>query len=243
MGWVEFAAGVVAIVAGAVASVAGFGIGSLLTPLLALSLGTKAAVAAVSIPHVAGTGLRLWLLRRHVDWEVLSRFGLTSAAGGLAGALAYEAVSGRVLEAVFGSLLTFVAVAEFTGLMRRVQFARRSAYAAGAVSGFFGGLVGNQGGIRAAALLGFDIRKEAFVATATAIALLVDAARMPVYFASPPPGIGAAWWLIAVSTAGVIAGTLTGERLLGRMPADVFRRTVATVVGLLGLSFIWRALS
>jgi uncharacterized protein len=241
--WFDVAVGSVSVAAGAVASVAGFGIGSLLTPLLALTLGTKAAVAAVSLPHVAGTALRFWRLRRHVDWSVMASFGLTSAAGGLAGALTYGAASGRALAAVFGSLLLFVAIAEFTGLMRKVRFGRRSAYAAGALSGFFGGLVGNQGGIRAAALLGFDVRKEAFVATATSIALVVDAARMPVYFASTPSGLAERWPLIAVSTAGVIAGTLAGEHLLGRIPHAVFRRTVATIVGLLGLSFLWRAFS
>jgi len=42
----------VATAAGAIAAVTGFGIGSLLTPLLALHVGTKIAVAAVSIPHL-----------------------------------------------------------------------------------------------------------------------------------------------------------------------------------------------
>lgn len=42
-----------AVAAGAIASVAGF-IGSVLTPLLATQVGTKAAVAAVSIPHIMG---------------------------------------------------------------------------------------------------------------------------------------------------------------------------------------------
>jgi hypothetical protein len=43
----------VSVVAGAVASVSGFGIGSLLTPPLAVRVGTKLAVAAVSVPHLA----------------------------------------------------------------------------------------------------------------------------------------------------------------------------------------------
>ena len=37
-----------AIIASAVASIAGFGVGSILTPLLAIGVGTKLAVAAVS---------------------------------------------------------------------------------------------------------------------------------------------------------------------------------------------------
>ena len=46
---------VFALVAGAIAAVAGFGIGSLLTPALAIQTGTKVAVAAVAIPHFIGT--------------------------------------------------------------------------------------------------------------------------------------------------------------------------------------------
>jgi hypothetical protein len=41
---------VAAILGGGIAALSGFGIGSVLTPLLALSVGTKPAVIAVSIP-------------------------------------------------------------------------------------------------------------------------------------------------------------------------------------------------
>src|SRR5688572_1993956 len=50
------------IAAGGVASVAGFGIGSLLTPVFVTQVAAQVAVAAVSIPHVIGTAARLWLL-------------------------------------------------------------------------------------------------------------------------------------------------------------------------------------
>src|SRR5215471_16971526 len=65
-----------AIVAGAIASLAGFGIGSVLTPLLALSVGAKEAVIAVSIPHLVATAIRLWALHRNVDLRVLRNFGI-----------------------------------------------------------------------------------------------------------------------------------------------------------------------
>jgi len=78
------------VLAGAIASVAGFGIGSVLTPLLALGAGTRLAVAAVSIPHVLGTAVRFWRLRGHVGQRVFLWYGVTSAAGGLTGALMHE---------------------------------------------------------------------------------------------------------------------------------------------------------
>src|SRR5215212_10380836 len=93
---------VVGFVAGAIASVSGFGIGSLLTPVLAVRVGTKLAVAAVSVPHLTATALRFWLLRKHVDRRLLWSFGLMSAAGGLAGALLHTYADNTALTIVFG---------------------------------------------------------------------------------------------------------------------------------------------
>src|SRR5262249_54880116 len=80
----------VAAIAGAVASVAGFGIGSIVTPVLSLQVDTKLAVAAVSIPHFIGSAVRCWHLRKDIDRKVLVSFGVTSALGGLAGAAIYN---------------------------------------------------------------------------------------------------------------------------------------------------------
>ncbi|MEO6210546.1 MAG: sulfite exporter TauE/SafE family protein [Gemmatimonadaceae bacterium] len=224
-----------AVLAGAVASVVGFGIGSLLTPLLAVRIGTQLAVAAISIPHVFATALRFWRLRAHIDRRVLVNFGVTSAAGGLTGALFHSFATNRALALVFGAILIFVGTSELSGLASRMRFSGPVAWIAGAVSGVFGGLVGNQGGIRSAALLGFDVERQAFVATATAIGLVVDAARMPVYFATQWRALSAIWPLVLIATVGALAGTLVGVPMLRRIPEKLFRRIVAVILILLGV--------
>lgn len=229
---------VAGIAAGAVASVAGFGIGSLLTPVFGIGVGTKVAVAAVSIPHVVGTAVRFWLLRGHIDRRVLVSFGLTSAAGGLCGALLHERTSSAGLSILFGVLLLFVAASELTGLSKRMQFRGAAAWIAGALSGLLGGLVGNQGGIRSAALLGVDLPRQAFVGTATAVALIVDGARMPVYLATTGREIAAMWPSVAAATIGVIVGTVSGHRLLMRIPETRFRVIVAVTLAVLGSAML-----
>jgi uncharacterized membrane protein YfcA len=223
----------VGILAGGVAAVSGFGIGSLLTPVLALEVGTKLAVAAVAVPHVVGTALRFWLLRAHVDWRVVRSFGVTSALGGLAGALLQARASSRVLAAVFGILLILAGLTELTGWIESVRWGRRAAWVAGALSGALGGLVGNQGGIRTAAMLGYDVPKESFVATATVIALFVDAARLPVYLATQGEDIAGVWPQVLIATAAVVLGTHLGKYVMGRLSQVMFRRVIALL--LLGL--------
>jgi len=224
-----------AIAAGAAASVAGFGIGSLLTPFLATMTGTKLAVAAISIPHFIGTSIRFWSLRGHVDRRVLWSFGITSAAGGLLGALLQSRAASRPLTIVFGALLIFVGISGLTGLAQRMRFHGAVAWVAGAVSGLFGGLVGNQGGIRSAALLGFALSRDTFVATATAIGLFVDGARMPVYLVTQHAQLRTLWLQIAIATAGVVIGTVFGTRLLKRIPEKTFRVVVSLLILGLGV--------
>ena len=224
-----------AMVAGGIAAVAGFGIGSLLTPVLTLLVGARIAVAAVSIPHLAGSTLRLWILRRHVDRRVLLGFGLASALGGLTGAVLQGALPGRGLALLFGAVVALAGASELTGWVTRRRWSRPAAWAAGLLSGLLGGLVGNQGGIRAAALLGFEVPKESFVATATAVALFVDVARVPVYLASQGSQILALWPVLVVLTAGVVVGTLAGTTVLGRLPERMFRRAVGVLLIALGV--------
>jgi uncharacterized membrane protein YfcA len=230
----------VGLVAGAISAISGFGIGSLLTPLFALQVGTKTAVAAASVPHLIGNAIRFWGLRHQVDHRVVWRFGLTSAAGGLGGALLNASAPGPALRIVLGALLIFAGFAQLTGQSQRWRFHGSVAWIAGALSGFFGGLVGNQGGIRSAALLGFHLPKERFVATAVAIALFVDAARMPVYVMAQRGEVGAIWLLVLIATIGVIAGTAAGHRLLPHMPEKRFKQAVGVLIVFLGIVVLFR---
>ena len=231
---------VVAILAGATASLAGFGIGSLLTPLLALKTGIGTAVAGVSIAHFFGTALRFFLMRRFLNKRILLSFGLISAAGGLVGALLHNILQNVVLTIVFGCLLVLAGMLELTGLSERLSFRGIIAWIAGGVSGLFGGLVGNQGGIRSAALLGFKLDKDQFVATATGIALMVDVARVPVYIALQGAQIASIWQFVLIATIGVVVGTVGGKKILERLPEYVFKKTVASIILLVGILVLIR---
>ena len=231
----------VGIAAGAVAAVAGFGVGSLLTPFLVPSFGGKTAVALVAFPHAIATAIRLWRLRAAIDWRILKTFGTASAAGGLTGAWLFTEAAGSMLAVVLGVLLLVVGGIQLAGLAVRLRIAPAWSAVAGAVSGFFGGLVGNQGGIRSAALLGFDLPARVFVATAGAIALIVDAVRLPVYLASHGHAILDAWRVVLVATIGVVAGTFAGTSILFRLSQRTFGRVIGATLLALGAWLLWRA--
>jgi uncharacterized membrane protein YfcA len=138
------------------------------------------------------------------------------------------------LTVIFGFALLLAALSELTGAARKVQLRGAVAWIAGAVSGVLGGLVGNQGGIRSAALLGFATTRMTFVATATAVALFVDGARLPVYLWLQGPELVSLAIPIAIATAGCIIGTFWGRRILERVPDAMFRKLVALLLLALG---------
>lgn len=225
----------VALLAGGIASIAGMGIGSLLTPLLAFKYGMKTAVAAVSIPHLAATVVRFLALRKDVDWATFRTFGLMNAAGSLAGAWLHTRVESTALTCILAALLIFAGAMGVTGNADRMRFGHKTALLAGVASGAFGGLVGNQGGIRSAAMLGLGLEGPPFVATATAIALAVDAARMPFYFTAEWKDVAGAADTINIALLGALTGTLAGERVLRRIPRPLFKRVVAGILLAIGI--------
>jgi uncharacterized membrane protein YfcA len=228
------------ILSGATAAISGFGIGSLLTPLLAARYGMSLAVAAVSIPHAIATAVRCWRLRASIDWSVLKSFGVLSAIGGLAGALLYSRFDSGVLTRILGVLLVATGIAAVTEWVKRLHPRGIAAQSLGLVSGFFGGIAGNQGGLRSGALMAFRLSPVALVATATATGLAVDAARMPVYLWTTGRELTPLVAPIGIATVGVLIGTFIGERLLMGLSARAFRIVVGAFIGLLG---VWLLLS
>jgi uncharacterized membrane protein YfcA len=230
-----WAVAAVAAVAGAVAAVSGFGIGSLLTPVLMASMPTAHAVAVLAIPHAWATAIRWLRLRSDVHLPTFKQFGLASAAGGLAGAALQSRLASAILTFVLAALLILTGATELA--RRRLPLPDTPFWrlAGGILSGFFGGLVGNQGGIRAAALLGFKLSPRQLVATATASALLVDAARVPIYILSAGPVIARGRAMLIAATIGVTIGTFIGVPLLSRIPEPIYRRLIGLLLLLLGI--------
>ena len=90
--------------------------------------------------------------------------------------------------------------------------------------------------------MGFNVPKEAYVATATAIALIVDGARMPVYLTTQWSELRNTWIPILIATAGVLVGTLGGVRVLRQLSERTFRTSVALLILALGVYMVLKGM-
>jgi hypothetical protein len=246
----------VALLAAALTFFSGFGLGTLLLPAFALFFPVELAVAGTAVVHFANNLFKGGLVGRHAHWPTVAVFGGPAALAAFAGAgllhrlaarppLARFALLGVAREvtpvkAVIAALMAAFAVLDLVPALGRVRIGRRWLPLGGLLSGFFGGLSGHQGALRAAFLTKGDLDPRAFVATGTVIAIAVDVVRLLTYGASLAGGpVGGAlagqggWTLVAAATAAAFAGSLAGARLLPKVTMRGIRAVVGALLLLL----------
>ena len=214
----------------------GFGLETLLTPLFVVFYDIKIAVFLVAIIHFSNNLFKLGLFFRHLDWAILKRFGAISIAGAFVGSLLQAELESETLKIGLGILLVILGTVEFLPPRFSWSLPKRLDPLGGFLSGLLGGVLGNQGAVRSAYLLNYSLSKEAFVATATIIACLIDATRIPIYLLSYYNEIAMAWPYLIATILAAFFGTLIGKSLLDIVSLGAFRRVVAGSVVVVGIA-------
>ena len=233
----------------------GFGLGTLLMPVVALFFSIEIAIAMTAVVHLANNIFKVSLLGRDTHWGVLWRFGLPAVLAAFLGAwvlsglvadadvlqyelLGYEGQT-TVLNVVVGALILLFVILEFSPSFKRWTLPKVYLPLGGIVSGFFGGLSGHQGAFRSLFLLKAGLTKEEFVATGVMVAVAVDMARILVYgqsFISHAKEIQ--WPLVIAASVSAFAGALIGKKLLTKMKLQTVHALVAVLLLFVSLSLI-----
>ncbi|MGE4305823.1 MAG: TSUP family transporter [Novosphingobium sp.] len=244
----------VALAAAALTLFSGFGLGTILMPIFALFFPVPVAIAATAVVHLANNLFKLGLMSRQADWRVVVRFGLPAALAAVAGAmllglidmapvLGHWSWGGRQFEitlvkAVIGLLIMTFALLELWPRFQALALPARLMPLGGLLSGFFGGLSGNQGALRSAFLIKAGLSKEAFVATGAVTAVMVDAVRIGVYgsatLASHFEQSRSLAVPVLVATVCAFAGSWLGKKLLTKVTLRSVQLTVAVAMLVIG---------
>lgn len=245
----------VALLASGLTLFSGFGLGTLLMPVVALFFPLELAIGMTAVVHLANNLFKLGLLGRLANGRVVLLFGLPAIAAAVAGAIAlawlsdaapllsYEAF-GRPMQVpalnlvVGGLILVFVAL-ELWPRFAQLALDRRYLPLGGLVSGFLGGLSGHQGALRSMFLLKAGLDKQQFVATGVVLAVLVDLARLAVYGVDLSARAAEFdWRLVGAASAAALAGAYFGAKLLGKVTIDFIRYTVSALLVLVGVGLV-----
>jgi uncharacterized membrane protein YfcA len=249
-----FIIAIVALAAAALTLFSGFGLGTILMPVFALFFPVPVAIAATAVVHLANNLFKLGLMARQADWRVVFRFGLPAALAAVAGAmllgwidmapvLARWSWRARhfeitLVKAVIGVVIVTFALLELWPRFQRLALPPRLMPVGGLLSGFFGGLSGNQGALRSAFLIKAGLGKEAFVATGAVVAVMVDVVRILVYGTATLASHFEQSRVLAVpvliATLCAFAGSWFGKKLLTKVTLRSVQITVAATMLVIG---------
>lgn len=250
--------GFAALVTSGLTLFSGFGLGTILMPVFALFFPLPLAIAATAVVHFANNLFKLGLMARQADWPVVVKFSLPAAIAAVVGAASLTyfdhlpavwqySMAGLNFEvtpvkAVIGSLIVVFALLELSPRFQALAFPPRWLPFGGALSGFFGGLSGNQGALRSAFLLKAGLSKEAFVATGVVSAVIVDAVRLVVYGTAMLSGqfsqIQGVVLPVAVGAICAFIGSFMGKQVLQRVTLRTVQLIVAMAMLGIGASLI-----
>ncbi len=233
----------------------GFGLGTILMPVVAIFFPVTVAVAMTAFVHLLNNLFKLLVLWRKIDWPVVLRFGLPAMIATVPGAWLLTALADlpeihsyeiagmdaaiTPVKLTVGLLLIFFATAEWLPFLKNLNLSAQALPVGGMLSGFFGGLSGHQGAFRSAFLIRAGLDKNQFVASNAAIAALVDITRLAVYGLNitlllSQVNIG----LLVVATGAAFAGVLAGAIGLKKVTIGFIQNLVAATLYGLGILLV-----
>jgi uncharacterized protein len=249
--------GLVAFVASGLTLYSGFGLGTILLPAFALFFPVPVAVAATGAVHLLNNLFKGGLLGRQAHWPTVLRFGLPAIPFAVLGAWVLSQLGstaavfewsayGRVFaptaaSVVLGLVMIAFAILELQPWFQRLAAPPRLMPIGGAITGFIGGLSGQQGAFRSMFLLKSGLEPTRLIPTGVLIAILIDLSRLPVYaitFADLGQFGGREGALVAVATLCAFAGAYLGTRYLVKATIEIVRLTVAALMFLVGAALV-----
>lgn len=211
------------------------------------------AIGLTGIVHFCNNLFKLLLVGRQADKQVLIRFGIPAIIAALLGSwlllnitdlkplFAYQ-MFGRTFEVyavkfIISLLLIIFATIDFIPYFSKLQFSKDKLPIGGVLSGFFGGLSGNQGALRSAFLIKAGLSKEAFVASAVVVSTFVDFTRLSVYATRfTKAGLSDNITLVIYATLSAIVGAYIGNKLLKKVTLKFLQLAVAIMLVIISLA-------
>lgn len=236
----------------------GFGLGTLLTPIMMIFFPVEVAIALTGIVHFSNNLFKLVLVGKNFDKEVVLRFGIPAVLFAFIGAMlliqipnmqplysyqlfekTFKVFPMKLIVAIF---MLFFAVVDLIPFFNKLQFDKNKLPIGGALSGFFGGLTGAQGALRSAFLIRAGLSKEAFIATTVVISSFVDFTRLGVYSTRILNlDLKENFPLLICATLSAMIGAFIGNKLLKKVTLKFLQISVATLLIIIsiGLGLGW----
>ncbi len=250
---------ITALIASLLTFFSGFGLGTILLPVFSIYYEPPIAVGLTALVHFSNNVFKMGLIHKNINWNVFMRFGIPSVIAAFIGALSLNFLFSKpiilftyylqssenayqitLFNLIVGLLIIIFSLFEILPFLKNLSFNENKLTVGGLVSGFFGGLSGHQGALRSAFLVRLNLPKESYVATGTAIACMVDIARMSVYaFTFNFNHLTGNYHIVLVAILAACIGAIIGNKLLKKTTLTFLKWFVTLFMIIIALLMIF----
>ncbi len=231
----------------------GFGLGTILTPVFMIFFPVDLAIGLTGVVHFFNNIFKIFLVGKNADKKVLLRFGIPAVIASFAGAwllihipdnkplFEYDLFGNHFevfpVKFLISILLIFFALIDLFPVLKKIEFGKNNLILGGVLSGFFGGLSGNQGAFRSAFLIKAGLSKLAFIGTGVVVSSFVDFTRLGVYATRfTKSGLTDNLILVSLAVLSAIIGAFLGNKLLKKVTIQYIQVLVAIMLILVSIA-------
>lgn len=225
-----------------IGTVAGFGTSTIFLPIALIFVDFKTALVLVAISHLSGNVGATTFFRHGLDKKLILIFGVPSIILTILGAYIVIYIPQNILEVLLGIFLLIFSIYSLIKPNFKVSATKINTIVGGSLSGFLQGLMGIGGPLRGAFLISYNLDKFKYIATLAAIAVIIDATRIPIYFANNLLEPQFYYYIIPLIIIGII-GSYTGKRIVNKIPQNTFKKVVLVGIALASLLLIYGGLN
>ncbi len=231
---------IVALVAGTISGIVGFGSSIIMMPILVLVYGPRQAVPIMAIAAFMANISRIMVWWREIDWRACAAYSITGLPAAALGARTMLVLPPRVIEIALG--VFFISMIPIRRWMaaRNIKITLWHLALVGLVIGYLTGIVVTTGPITTPVFLAYGLVKGGFLATEAAGSLAVYLSKISVfraYGALPLPVITEG---LIVGSA-LMCGAFIAKRFVLKMDLHQFRLLMELLMLASGLLMLWSA--
>lgn len=221
-----------------VGTASGFGISTIMIPILLLFLPLPQTLLLVGIIHWFGDIWKILFFKKGLNWTLILGFGIPGIVASFLGASLSLRASEELLFHILGGFLLVYVIFLFLKPRFYLPQNKTGMIMGGTLSGFFAGIFGVGGAIRAIFLSAFDLPKAVYLATVGSIALFVDSARLITYISGGTRLEPLLLWGMIIFIPTSFLGAKMAKRIVDYIPQKSFRLFISAFLALIGFYFL-----
>lgn len=230
--------GLFTFIASLLGTISGFGLSTIMVPILTLFYPFPIVLLFVGVIHLFGDIWKVIFFKRGAQWKLILLFGIPGILFSYVGAALSVGSSEVLLKRFLGGFLLLYVFYLFLKQSWKIPASNRTSIMGGSLSGFFAGIFGVGGAVRGAFLSAFNLPKEMYIFTSGMVALFIDITRIIKYLTSGTTLPENLILILLLAIPISLSGAFIAKTIVTKVPQKYFRLVIAVLLGFVALKFL-----